>query len=127
MPEATDTQMQNYADQRIRVRAEQFRDLLIGMRDDKAANGDEYERATTNPPVAGQWLDARTDGPPHLLQSGYSAQDTPSNPDDLTNYNAFITAILTIIDGADNANDAANAAAIRSTWAVLNRACVRPV
>lgn len=127
MPEATNEQMQAYCDQRVRVRAEQFRGLYNSCKDDKLAIDDVYARSATNPPVLGQWLDARTDGPPHLLQSGYSAQDTPSSPDDIGVYNAFISAFLGIIDAEDGTNDAANAAALRNNWAVFQRACVRPV
>lgn len=115
MPEATNAQMQAYCDQRVRVRAEQFRTAINAIRDDKAAIDDEYARATG----LNRWNDARTDGPPHLLQSGNSA-----NPDDLTNYNSLITAMIEIIDGTGD--DATNAAAVRSAWAVFQRACVRP-
>jgi hypothetical protein len=118
MAAATNTQMQAYCDQRIRPRAEQFRALVNAMRDDKAAIDDEYARATS----VTAWADNRTDGPPHLLQSGNSA-----NPDDVLNYNALVAALLTILDGTSNANDAANAASIRGAWPVLQRACVRPV
>lgn len=106
MPEATDLQMQTYADQRVRVRAEQFRALYLACKDDKAAIDDEYSRANgTN-----RWNDARTDGPPHLLQAGNSA-----NPDDVLNYNALISAFVTWVESTEAA-----------AWAVHQRACVRP-
>jgi len=118
MAEATDSQMQAFFDQRIRTFGELARTLYLAAKDHKAAIDDEYARASgTN-----RYNDARTDGPPHLLQSGNGA-----NPDDLLNFNQFITAFTTIIDGSDIANDAANAAAMRSAWAVLQRACVRPI
>lgn len=105
MAEATDIQMQSYCDQRIRVRAEQLQILLNAIKADKAAIDDEYARATgTN-----RWNDSRNDGPPHLLQAGNSA-----NPDDLLNYNAFITAFVTFMETTQ-----------ASTWAVLQRAIVR--
>ena len=113
---ATDQQVQNYCDQRIRVRAEQARALVLSVRDDKAAIDDAYARAASN----SAWADARTDGPPHLLQCGNSV-----SPDDILNYNAFISALVAILDGTGN--DANNAATVRSTWAVFQRACVRPV
>jgi hypothetical protein len=100
MPVATNQQMQAFADQRIRPRAEQFRALVNSLRDDKASIDDEYARAIS----ASAWADTRND-PPHLLQSGNSA-----NPDDLLNYNALVSALLTIIDGTSNIDDAANAA-----------------
>jgi len=116
MPDATNEQMQVYCDTRIRPRAEAFRLFLAQIADDKASIGDEYARAAS----VSAWADARDDGPPHLLQAGNSA-----NPDDVLNYNAFITALLEIVN--TGGNDAADAATLRSTWAVLNRACVRAV
>jgi hypothetical protein len=78
---ATDQQMQTFANERIRPRAEQFRALDLACADDKAALDDEYARAQAGP----LWSDARADGPPHLLASGPG-----SSPDDLTNYNALL-------------------------------------
>jgi hypothetical protein len=93
-------QMQDYCDQRIRVRAEQVRALLAAMHDDKAAIDDVYARASdTNSP----WADARTDGPPHLLVSS-----------DILAYNTFIMNMISAIQ-----ND--------PQWPVLSKACVRPV
>ena len=112
---ATDQQMQNFCDQRIRPDAELIRQLINRLRDSKSEIDDEYARATSN----SAWVDNRED-PPHKLQSGNNA-----NPDDLLNYNAFATALLAIFDGTGDA--AANAAAVRSSWPVLERACVRPV
>lgn len=120
MANATDQQMQAFCDQRIRPRAEALRLLLQQITDDAAAIGDEYARATS----ASAWADARTDGPPHLLQSGNSA-----NPDDLLNYNALIVALTNIITGASTANgtQAADCNTVKTNWSVLMRACVRPV
>ncbi len=120
MAEATDTQMQAFADQRIRPRSEQFRTLVLALADDTAALGDEYARAVGT----SRWNDARTDGPPHLLQAGNSA-----SPDDLLNFNAFAAALLNLVNATSVANGssvAADAATVHSTWAVLERACVRP-
>lgn len=120
MPEATDIQMQTYCDQRIRVRAESQRLLLSQYADDKLSIDDEYSRgAGTN-----AWADARTDGPPHLLQSGNSA-----NPDDVLNYNSFVSAMLNVFNGTgeDDATKAGYVNAIRSAYPVFQRACVRPV
>lgn len=116
MPEATNAQVQAYCDQRVRPRAEQFRDLIATVRDDKATIDDVYTRAAgTN-----RWNDARTDGPPHLLQCGNSA-----SPDDILAFNAFVTALIAIVDGTGS--DATNAAAVRSNWATVQRAIVRTV
>jgi len=115
MPEATDQQMQEFADARIRPFAEQFGLLLINARQHKAAIDDEYARAVGS----NRWDDNR-ETPPHKLQAGDSA-----NPDDFTNFNSLITALLTVVDGTDTGADAANAATIRSALPVLNRAVVR--
>lgn len=105
MPEATNQQMQKYADERIRVRAEQVQTLLNAIKLDKSEIGDEYARANgTN-----AWADARTDGPAHLLQAGNS-----SNPDDFLNYNTFVTDLIAFIETTE-----------ASQWAVLQRAVVR--
>lgn len=107
MPEATNAQMQGYADNRIRVRAEALQVLLNQIRQDKAQIDDEYARATGS----NAWADSRSDGPPHLLQAGNGA-----NPDDFTNYNDFITALLTFFDVTK-----------AGQWAVLQRSIVRSV
>ena len=105
MPEATNTQMQTYADTRVRTFAEAARALYLAAKDHKAAIDDEYARASgTN-----AWADARTDGPPHLLQAGNGA-----NPDDFLNFNALLTAFITFVETTEAAS-----------WAVLQRACVR--
>lgn len=111
---ATDVQMQAYCDQRIRVRAQQLRQLFNQMTDDKASIGDEYARANS----LTAWNDARTDGPPHLLQSGDNA-----NPDDVLNYNALITSLLAIINGTGQASDMTT---VHGNWSVLMNACVQP-
>lgn len=106
MAEATNAQMQQFCDARLRVFAESARALLIAATDHKAALDDEYARASGT----SAWADARTDGPPHLLQAGNSA-----NPDDVLNFNAFLTKLQTFF-GTTAASE----------WAVLQRACVRP-
>lgn len=115
---ASDLQMQTYADTRIRPRAEAFRLLLSQCVDDKANITDEYARATSN----SAWADGRGDGPPHLLQSGNG-----TNPDDLLNYNAFITAFNAIFNGSgeDQPTKAGYIDTIRSSFPVFQRACVR--
>lgn len=105
MAEATDLQMQNYCDQRIRPAAEAVQSLLTRLKLDKAQIDDLYARASG----VDAWADARTDGPPHLLQSGNGA-----NPDDLLNYNAFATELITFIETTKAAE-----------WAVLQRSIVR--
>jgi hypothetical protein len=115
MAQATDAQMQQYANERIRPRAEQLRALFNACADDKAANDDVYARAIS----ASRWNDARTDGPPRLLQSGNSA-----NPDDMTNYNAALDLIAKFKAGTFASLAEANSFA--TMWAVILKACVRP-
>lgn len=122
MPIATNAQMQVYCDERLRRRAEQFRAVVAALRDDRSAIDDVYARAAQNPGT--RWNDARTDGPPHLLQSGYDGT-TPASPDDVLNFNTFAAALCDILDGVGT--DATNAANLRSCWAVLVDACVRPI
>lgn len=107
MPNATDQQMQHFADERIRPFAEAARLLLAQARDHKAAIDDAYARASGG----AAWADGRTDGPPHLLQAGGGA-----NPDDVLNFNAFVSALIAFFDSTQAAS-----------WAVLQRACVRPL
>lgn len=97
---ATDLQVQQYVDQRVRVRAEQLRAVLAALRDDKAAIDDVYAAVAQPSPT---WTDARTDGPPRLL-----------GPNDVLAYNSFVTALIPHIqDAAD--------------WPAVLAACVRPV
>ncbi len=115
MAEATNAQMQAYADGRLRVRAEAFRGLRAACLDDKSAIDDIYARAAgTN-----RWNDTRTD-PPHILQAGNSA-----SPDDMLNYNALVSLFEKFCAGTFSDLGEANSAA--GSLATLERACVRPV
>lgn len=117
MPEATDQQMQQYCDQRIRVRAEQSRSLVNALRDDKLAIEDPYSRAVGT----GNWDDNRTDGPPRLLDETA-----------ITTYNAIISNLIAVIDGTlvqpgdDLAAVEAKLNQISANWPVFQAACVRP-
>lgn len=120
MPEATDAQMQSFSDQRIRPFAEAWELLVARAREHKAAIDDAYARATgTN-----QWSDARTDGPPHLLQSGNGM-----NPDDLLNFNSLVTNLISLADSVPTtqADKAAAWDAITGSLPVLSRAVVRVI
>jgi hypothetical protein len=109
MANATDQQMQQYCDQRIRVRAEECRALVNSLRDDKASIDDAYARASGGT----AWTDARTDGPPKLLAS-----------QDVLTYNAVVTLLLKCVDGTATVQDVAD---LHSNWSVFQSACVRPV
>jgi hypothetical protein len=117
---ANDAQMQNFADQRVRRRAETLRDLLNSLADDKASIDEIYARAVSN----NAWADARTDGPPTLLQSGNSA-----NPDHMLAFNTFASQLLWLLRNEGEAPSgtlADFASAVRGNWAVVIDACVRP-
>lgn len=102
MPRATDEQVQQYADQRLRPRAEQIRALLAALQDDKRLIDDVYEHVSGANNVPATWADARTDAPPHLLTK-----------DDVLAYNAYITALLAPMGEA-------------AEFATVMKACVRP-
>lgn len=118
MAEATDLQMQQYCNERIRVRAEQARSLVNALRDDKLNIEDVYARAVG----AGDWDDSRNDGPPRLLDETA-----------ITTYNAVISNLLAVIDGTivaegdDLAAVQAKLNQISANWPVFQAACVRPV
>jgi hypothetical protein len=97
---ATDQQVQQFVNERLRVRAEQVRDLINAIIDDKAAIDDVYAACSQATPT---WTDNRTDGPPVLL-----------TPSDVLAYNSYITNLL------PHLNEAAD-------YAAVIKACVRPV
>ena len=84
---ATNKQIQQWADQRTRVRAEQIRALLLAMEDDRASYDDVYAGLTKE---GADWEDDREDGPPNLLTRN-----------DLLGINAFIDAMKTMMRAHD--------------------------
>lgn len=100
MPIATDLQVQRYADDRVRPRAEQIRALLLAMEDDKSSIDDVYQALTQASPT---WSDVRTDGPPHLLTGN-----------DVLAWNTFVTEVVAAIRG-------------NAQLPVVLKACVRGV
>ena len=109
MAEANDQHMQQYANERIRVRAEQGRAFLAGLADDSAAIGDVYDRADGG----AAWNDARTDGPPKLLTS-----------QDVLVYNSVNVLLRKCIAGTATLDDIGQLAA---NWPVFQGACVRAI
>lgn len=81
---ATNAQVQAYVDNRLRVRAEQIRNLLIALEDDKNLIDDVYANVSDSP----TWTDSRSDNPPHLL-----------GPNDVLAYNSFISDAITALKG----------------------------
>lgn len=100
MAVASDQQVQQYVNERVRVRSEQIRALRNAITDDIAAIDDVYEALTQQSPT---WNDERSDGPPNLLTVS-----------DVLAWNAFINATKTAWDGDGN-------------LPVVLSACVRPV
>jgi hypothetical protein len=113
---ANDQQMQQFCNDRLRPRAEAFRDLRASCQDDVGAIDEIYARGVSND----RWEDDRNDGPPKLLQSGNAA-----NPDDALNYNSFLQLFEKFMAGTFANVGEANSAAAQ--WAVLQDACVRPL
>ena len=96
MPQATDAQVQRYANERVRQRAEQIVRILNAVVDDRGAIDDIYDRLANGAP----WSDDRTDGPPKLLSGS-----------DVLAYNTFIANLIAFIQ-----ND--------PQWAVVRSATV---
>lgn len=120
MAEATDVQMQSFCDQRIRPFAESWELLIFRAREHKAAIDDAYARASGS----NAWADARTDGPPHLMQAGNSA-----TPDDVLAFNSLVSALIDLADNAAS-TDAEKAAVyngIQNNLATLSRGVVRVI
>lgn len=109
MAQANDQQMQTYANDRIRPRAEQFRALINAINDDKLAIDEVYDRAANG----AVWTDNRNDGPPKLLTKN-----------DILVYNTFITLLLKCLAGTATAQDIAN---LSSNYPTFQGACVRAV
>jgi hypothetical protein len=107
MAQATDQQMQAFADQRMRVRAEQCRAIVNALRDDKAAIDSVYDRAANG----AAWNDARADGPPKLLAS-----------QDVLTYNAVASLLLKCVDGTASVQDVSD---LHANWAPFMAACAR--
>ena len=106
---ATDQQMQQFCNERIRPRAEQLRALINAFRDDKAAIDAVYDRAANG----AAWSDARPDGPPRLLAR-----------QDVLVFNAFASLFLQCIDGTATAQ---NVSDLHANLSVFEASCVRPV
>ena len=111
MARATDEQVQQYVNERVRVRAEQFRALRLAIADDQAVIDDVYEHVSEANAIPATWEDDRPDGPPHL-----------ATVSDVLAYNTFLVAFLAFCDpDGDTGTIAAGADQIP----VLNDLCVR--
>lgn len=97
---ATNQQVQNFVDTRVRVHSELARQLALSLADDRATIDDVYNAVNAGSPT---WTDTRTDGPPHLL-----------TPADVLAFNAFAEDVKNFIVG-------------HGSYAVILKSCVRPV
>ncbi len=97
---ATDAQVQNYVNTRVRPHAEFTRALNLMLADDISAISDIYAALTQQSPT---WQDNRTDGPPALLI-----------PSDVLAFNAFMHDVQSFI-------------ANHAQYPIVLKACVRPV
>lgn len=97
---ATDAQVQNFVNTRVRPRCELIRQLVLSLQDDKANISDVYSACAQQSPT---WVDNRTDGPPHLLTTS-----------DVLAYNTYITDLITALTGD-------------AQYPVILNACVRSV
>jgi hypothetical protein len=110
MAQATADQIQRFANERLRVRAEQLRALIAALRDDRIAVDDIYAGLVG---AQSGWTDNRLDGPPRLL-----------NAQDILNYNAFAANLLAVFDGEASAQQVTD---IAGGSTLVLTACVRPV
>lgn len=95
---ATDQQVQQFVNERIRPHCELIRNLKILLDDDIASIDDVYANLTAQNPT---WTDTRSDAPPNLL-----------TPNDVLAINSLINAVRDEI--RDNAN-----------YGICVQACVR--
>ena len=107
---ATNQQVQNYADQRVRPRCEQIRKLYLSCKDDKASFDDIYANLTGGSP----WADGRTDAPPHLLSAS-----------DVLAWNTFITDFIALVEGTFPDVGTANGAS--GQYPIILKSCVQGI
>lgn len=112
---ATNAQVQNWSDQRVRPFCEELRKLLLMAEDMNASIGEVYENLTNSP----TWTDGRQDAPPDLLA-----------PSDLLAINTICVRLAQVLRGQGLADDAAKGDAvddISGQLSIVLKACVRPV
>lgn len=107
MPAATNEQVQQFVNTRLRPSCNQMRALMILLSDHKAAFDDVYANVSD---AGTTWTDTRVDFPPHLLE-----------PSDVLAWNTFVTAMIHLRDGTFPDVATANAAAAQ--WAIIIKAC----
>jgi hypothetical protein len=107
---ATDAQVQQYVNERVRPICEAIRNLYLQCKDAQAAIDDVYANLTAPSPT---WTDTRQDAPAHLM-----------TPSDVLAWNTFVLRLTEFVEGTltdANKNEAAG------QYAVIVDSCVRPV
>lgn len=105
---ATNEQVQEWVNQRMRVRCEQLRALFVLMEDDKATIDDIYANVSDG---GSTFADNHPANPPHLVTK-----------QDILGYNTFITMILKLKTGGLTTAEAADA---NAQWPIIIDSCVR--
>lgn len=82
---ATNAQVQQFCNERVRPHSELVRKVYLLLKDDRAALDDVYANLTDNP----TWTDQRTDAPPTLL-----------TPNSVLAWNSFAAAFVSFIEGS---------------------------
>jgi hypothetical protein len=98
--DANATQVQQFANERVRPHSELARSLVLAFDSDRASIDDVYNSLQAGH-AQENWADGRTDGPPHLL-----------NGQDILAFNAFAEDVRTFIKN-------------HAQYSVVLKACVR--
>ena len=106
MAAATNLQVQNYSDQKVRPLCEQFVQFVSNLQLALAQMTDINANLMSSP----TWTDTRTDGPPHLAQ-----------PSDLLTIAAAAAAFGRVLSGVGTAADSV---AIATAMPVIQSLCV---
>src|SRR5437870_3903909 len=99
MPAATDTQVQSFVNNYVRIHAERTRALVAAFDAAIAVIDDVYTALNVPAPT---WSDQRPDGPPHLAE-----------PADVLGYNGFIHDVRDYIKA-------------HGQWPIIQKLCVKP-
>ena len=110
MAAATNAQVQQFVNDRVRPRCEQIRNLYLACKDDTSAFGDVYENLNAGGDKEGPWSDGRADAPPHLM-----------TPSDVLAWNTFIQGFIKLVEGTFSEKEASQ------QFPVVLQCCVRPV
>lgn len=108
---ATNSQVQQYVNERVRPLCEDIRRVYLRCKDAKAAIDDVYANLNADPPT--EWTDTHDGHPPHLM-----------TPDDVLAWNTFISLFIDFVEG--NLTDG-NKNSAAGQYPVILDGCVAPV